>query len=98
MKRIITAGKYKGMEYEGRFYQFENCIVTEEPSEDGSRIVIQHEDGTLSGVMRKKSTLEETLHDWLYCMRKNGFQEEQIQLAVEKAKKFFKSEKDSPGK
>lgn len=90
MKNIITAGKYKGMEYEGTF-GFENCTVTQERDEHSGKdvIIIKYEDGTLSGALTKKDTLEETLKDWKHIMLKNGHEEEQIDLAVEKVKKFF---------
>ena len=89
MKKFVTAGKNKGREYEGR-YGFEDCIVTEETDNNNIKyIMIQYSDGDLSGALTKKDTIEETLHDWLWIMRDNGYEEEQIQLAVEKVKKFF---------
>lgn len=82
--KVITAGKNKGREYIGR-YGFEDCTV--EQVKDS--IIIKYSDGNLSGSLKKKSTLEETINDWLYFMRKNGHEEEQIELAIEKIKKFF---------
>lgn len=43
----------------------------------------------VSGALTKKETMEDTIHDWLYIMRQNGHEEEQIQLAIDKIKKFF---------
>lgn len=90
MKNIITAGKYKGMEYEGTF-GFENCTVEQERDEHSGKdvIIIKYQDGKLSGALAKKSTLEETIKDWKHVMLKNGYEEAQINLAVEKIKKFF---------
>lgn len=55
MKNIITAGKYKGMEYDGTF-GFENCTVEQERDEHSGKdvIIIKYEDGKLSGALTKK--------------------------------------------
>lgn len=82
--KIITAGENKGKEYIGR-YGFEDCTV----DQVNNSIIIKYSDGCLSGALEKKSTLEETIKDWLYIMRKNGHEEEQIQLAIDKIKLFF---------
>lgn len=90
MKNIITAGKYRGMEYEGTF-GFENCTVEQKRDKNSGKdvIIIKYEDGTLSGALTKKDTLEETLKDWKHVMIQNGYEVEQINIAVEKVRKFF---------
>lgn len=90
MKNIVTAGKNKGKEYIGT-YGFENCKVEQEkdPQTEKDVIIITYSDGKLSGALTKKETMEDTIHDWLYIMRQNGHEEEQIQLAIDKIKKFF---------
>ena len=90
MKTIVTVGKNKGKEFIGS-YGFENCTVEQKMNDRSGKevIIIQYADGKLSGALTKKSTIDETLHDWLWQMRQNGYEEEQIQLAVDKVKKFF---------
>lgn len=49
MKNIVTAGKFKGREYVGRF-GFENCTVSQETYKNNEEvIIIKYSDGTLSG-------------------------------------------------
>ena len=89
MKNIVTAGKFKGREYVGRF-GFENCTVSQETYKNNKEvIIIKYSDGTLSGALRKYPTLEETVRDWKYVMIQNGEEEEQVQIAIDKIKPFF---------
>lgn len=66
--------------------RFNDCTVTSGNYKGKEVVIIQFANGELAGALTKKPTFDETMHDFLYVMRDNGYSEDDIAVAVKKVK------------